>query len=287
MSTKREEAEKIKDEGNGCISKGNREEAIRLYKKAQACDDTYAIAYLNCGRAYYGLERYEEAIKEFDMAIERDPTDASAYYYRGQTYKTIGNLKKASENIDLAIIQDNTYANAYWQRAFTSYREYLNRKITSLTSGDTSEGTSEEDVKKIIGDCDNAIKYGIEDVAYAEALIGSLYSEIGEYDKAVEHLNKSIKKSIDSGVEPHSTVYGDRFDAYFKMCNGEHTNAEMVGLLNNAFIACGEAIEVINKKNVKTEEEIARLKSLFADWNLLKKELDYYVELFKSAGLIF
>ena len=61
MSTNREEAVKLKNEGNALFAAGNFKDAIPLYRKAQVVDPTYFAPYYNCGICCLNIGAFDDA----------------------------------------------------------------------------------------------------------------------------------------------------------------------------------------------------------------------------------
>jgi tetratricopeptide (TPR) repeat protein len=82
-------------------------EAIDAYSKAVAKDPSFAIAYVNRGRAYADLKEWRRAIENFNDAIRVEPSDAEHYYSTGRAYLRLEEFEQAASFLELALLQEN------------------------------------------------------------------------------------------------------------------------------------------------------------------------------------
>ncbi|ODQ78444.1 hypothetical protein BABINDRAFT_39180 [Babjeviella inositovora NRRL Y-12698] len=69
----KEQALKLKEEGNAFLKHNNFDQAVEAYTQAIALDNTSAVLYLNRAQAHIKLENYGLTIADATSAIERDP----------------------------------------------------------------------------------------------------------------------------------------------------------------------------------------------------------------------
>lgn len=87
--------------GNEALSKGDYNEAARLYTEAIAKNDVYVEAYNNRGVAYYKDGKYIEAIIDYTkILLQIDPDFSEARRNRVNAYLDAGRYEKALEDLD-------------------------------------------------------------------------------------------------------------------------------------------------------------------------------------------
>lgn len=91
------QVEKLKQEGNACVTSGRFDEAIRLYTQAIALDKENAVLFLNRSLAYAKLEKWIEAEQDAAHGLVLDPTNVKAVYRRGQALCGQGKWDEAHE----------------------------------------------------------------------------------------------------------------------------------------------------------------------------------------------
>jgi len=247
MSTNREEAVKLKNEGNALFAQGGIESikmAIDKYEKAQMADDTYAVAYFNCGLARDDVGEYEKAIADFNKAIELDPSVAKAYNFLGKVYEKIGNPQKAIENFNEAINHDKTYAIAYFN--------------CGLARTDVGE------YGKAIADFNKAIELDPSE-AKAYYHLGIVYKRIGNPAKAIENFSEAIN---------HDKTYAKAY--YYRAIASDDTSDEDVKKTIDDF---EKAIYYGIEANADLKFVIGGLYSRLHDY---EKAISYYNESIKD-----
>jgi len=173
----REKAVEHKNLGNEYANTGEWNLAIEQYEMAQKCDETYAIAWLNCGRARNEIGDYDGAIADFDKVFTCDPPDAEAYYYLGVVYKDGKNdPEKAIENFEMAVEHDPDHRAT----AFSCLGEEYQKK------GDFEK--AEENYKKAIEEFEERF----ENVAGVYYNLGILYFKVGRFVDAIRALSMAI-----------------------------------------------------------------------------------------------
>lgn len=69
--------------GNGNLSEGDLNEALRCYRRSVKSSPDYAIAWKQMGILFGMMGRYSDAISSFDRAIGINPKDAEAWRHKG------------------------------------------------------------------------------------------------------------------------------------------------------------------------------------------------------------
>ncbi|KAI3402545.2 PPT1 [Candida oxycetoniae] len=103
MTKAREDAVKLKDQGNQYLKENKYEEAIESYTKAIELDSENAIFYSNRAQAHIKMESFGSAIQDCDAAISLDPNFMKAYYRKGVAQMAILKTKQAQQNFKLIL----------------------------------------------------------------------------------------------------------------------------------------------------------------------------------------
>lgn len=149
------------------------------YDKAlEYCDQAIALDSTQTNYLYFKANildnagRSEEAIKIMDSYIEQNPEEYFPYYRRGWFKDHLGKIDDAIEDYTMAItLQPN---DAY---------QYLNRGVLYLQKGDRQ--AADNDFKQVIL---------LDSVPDAPECAFYAYYYLGDKDKAIETLNKALKK---------------------------------------------------------------------------------------------
>lgn len=149
------------------------------YDKAlEYCDQAIALDSTQTNYLYFKANildnagRSEEAIKIMDSYIEQNPEEYFPYYRRGWFKDHLGKIDDAIEDYTMAItLQPN---DAY---------QYLNRGVLYSQKGDRQ--AADNDFKQVIL---------LDSVPDAPECAFYAYYYLGDKDKAIETLNKALKK---------------------------------------------------------------------------------------------
>lgn len=99
----KEEALKLKDEGNAFLKEHKFNEAIESYTKAIEVDPSNPIFYSNRAQVHIKLESYGLAIADCDAALAVDPKFAKAYYRKGVSLMALLNYKEAQNSFKIIL----------------------------------------------------------------------------------------------------------------------------------------------------------------------------------------
>ena len=149
---------------------GRSDEAITAMTKAIELEPNHYWYYYRRGFYYDNLKRFDEAIEDYSVAIELNPDYAYAYLGIGDAYRLQGNRPKAEKYYQKTIEIDTVPMEASCamfalhelrrnQEAITFLEQYIS--ATNYSAG-----------------------------AYYDA--ACLFSRMGEYDKAMAYLKKSL-----------------------------------------------------------------------------------------------
>jgi len=99
----KEQAEKLKLEGNELMRAEKFEEAIEKYTKAIELDSSNQVFYCNRAAAYSKLEQHYAAVEDCQRALDMDPKYGKAYGRMGLAYSSIHKHKEAVDCFKKAI----------------------------------------------------------------------------------------------------------------------------------------------------------------------------------------
>jgi len=98
MASKKQQSEEWKNKGNAEYSKGNNEEAIKLYSKAIECDPSNHVLYSNRSAAYFALYQWNKALEDAEKCISAKPDWGKGYFRKGSV---LVELKRYPEAVDV------------------------------------------------------------------------------------------------------------------------------------------------------------------------------------------
>lgn len=173
------------------------------YDKAlEYCDQAIALDSTKTNYLYFKANildnagRSEEAIKVMDSYIAQNPEEYFPYYRRGWFKDHSGKTDEAIEDYTMAItLQPN---DAY---------QYLNRGVLLSQKGDKKK--ADEDFKQVVR---------LDSVPDAPECAFYAYYYLGDRDKAIETLNKALKKEDKGNYYDAACLYsimGDKEKAIF------------------------------------------------------------------------
>ena len=173
------------------------------YDKAlEYCDQAIALDSTKTNYLYFKANildnagRSEEAIKIMDSYIAQNPEEYFPYYRRGWFKDHLGKIDDAIEDYTMAITLQPNYAY-----------QYLNRGVLYLQKRD--KRSADNDFKQVI--LLDSVPEDPECAFYA-------YYYLGDRDKAIETLNKALKKEDKGNYYEAACLYsimGDKEKAIF------------------------------------------------------------------------
>lgn len=93
--------------GNAYLEGKQMPEAEEVFRQALAADPEGAEPYINLGHLYYESRRYGEAEKFLLRGLDRSSDSALGYFFLGSTYARLGNLREAETNLKKALSLDD------------------------------------------------------------------------------------------------------------------------------------------------------------------------------------
>jgi tetratricopeptide (TPR) repeat protein len=188
--------------------------ALKMDKKCQA-------AFRNRGITFFFKQDYETAVQDLGTALEMDAQDAVAHQWRARSYHVKGKAfhDKAMDGYTKAISLNPKYALAYNNRgwlheqrgeradAFQDYGRAIEND-PSLAIAYTNRGSIyrvDKKYDKALEDYKAAVQ--LLPSAHNVGFMARLYIDAGNYDKAIEICNISIK-DLDSKFATTYTLLG-------------------------------------------------------------------------------
>jgi tetratricopeptide (TPR) repeat protein len=174
------EAGKLYNEGNKMLKAGNYDGAVKQYDKALSIEKDYRTYYQR-GVALKGLGNLEEAKNSFESCISMKPDFEGGYNALGGVYFSLHKYDMAATNFEkvLSISKNNSIK--------AKVKKNLALAYTKLGTNAEKEGKSKEAVEYLT----NAVKNNNYDAAYLS--LAKLYTEIGEWDKAIAAGENALK----------------------------------------------------------------------------------------------
>ena len=159
------------------------------------------------GMSYFGKREYDKAIIEFEKSIELDANHTESHYYLGQCYLQKGIIEYSNKNIFRAYSLYRKANKISEEQVIPQYEKIIEDNPKDLNSylrlGYIYEVRS---IVPFINDYDKALEYYLKaltlDAAsesknkgilvYLNTRAGSIYYQMKDYPKAIEHLEKAV-----------------------------------------------------------------------------------------------
>lgn len=212
--------------------------ALLLLFAATSFAQQTADEYLKRGKELFEKKDYLQALENFDKAVELNPTLAEAYYFRARVQL---DDRKAEADFNKAIELNPAYPEAYFRRGLmkdlsgdsaAALRDYnraieLNPKFVDAYMTRAVLYLLDNKGALAIADYTRVIELKPDGTSYY--VRGNSYLEIGEYQKAVTDLTRSIK------LDPtYFWSYKQRAKAYrmlkrFRLAEADELKASKIG----------------------------------------------------------
>jgi small glutamine-rich tetratricopeptide repeat-containing protein alpha len=135
----KEEAEKLKSQGNAAIQKKDYSSAIEFYTKALELVPLNPIYLSNRAAAYSGSGQHEDAVNDAEMAVAADPKFAKAWSRLGFAKYALGDAKGSMEAYEQGIEAEGSGGSTAMRKGY----ETAKRKVEEEGDGFEDE---EDDV---------------------------------------------------------------------------------------------------------------------------------------------
>lgn len=156
------------------LERGNKvEEALSAVDKAVELNPEMPEAFMRKGSICHIANRIEEAQSYFDKALEMKPDMSSVLISLAELSLTLGDKDKALEYIKRVQEKNPDFPGIY----------HTLGKIKKFTQDDP-------DFQKMVEIEKDILQYGLDQAVLLNFALFSAYENIGDYDKAFEHLHK-------------------------------------------------------------------------------------------------
>ncbi len=167
------------------------DEAVNEYQKAQEADPLSADAYLGLAETFVELRRYDPAIRYYQKAFELEPNHALAHFLLKSVYERKGMYKEAL---------------AEWQKALDLYGR---KDISSALS----RGYARSGYKGVRLEWLKALKAEHMRGESSAHLIADAYHDLGDKNRALEWLQKSVQERDEASAFLNTSPYWDDYRA--------------------------------------------------------------------------
>jgi tetratricopeptide (TPR) repeat protein len=209
------------------------EDAVELFGRAIHLDSAYKPPYNSLAYCYMEMDEKELALQTLNEYISRAPGEANPYDTRGDIYAETGRLAEALASYEQAVAikpdfadyrtrlkvgdmqlylgQSESAREIYQEVASCEFKSTRSRARTRMAQLPLYQGRFEEAIKALndgitADELEQATAGAQGDRAFKHALLSSIAAEQGQYDMAVEQINRAI--------EIHNMVLPDDQYAY-------------------------------------------------------------------------
>jgi len=99
----KDEAERLKTEGNNLMRTEKFSEALTMYTKAIEIDGSNPVFYCNRAAAHSKMDNHGQAVEDCQRAVDMDPSYSKAYGRLGLAYSSMDRHKEAVDNFKKAL----------------------------------------------------------------------------------------------------------------------------------------------------------------------------------------
>lgn len=200
--------------------KGLYDQADKDYVAIKALDEHNVMAYMGMGRNKVARGEYRQAIDDFDYVIALYPDYSSGYSFRAEAKMKVHDYSDAASDIvkalsinrdDKAFYLMNCLADSSFTHICTKLKSYAviepNSEYWPYCLGMIYESTRK--YEEAIDYYMKSAKLGSDDVVYSR--ISNCYEEVGNWELAMEYIDKAIE------IDPTYFVYPlSKADIYYK-----------------------------------------------------------------------
>ncbi|HUS45943.1 MAG TPA: tetratricopeptide repeat protein [Phycisphaerae bacterium] len=159
---------------------GEYRQALAAFEEAVAANPDMGTYYFNCGMAEQALGDLDRALFLYRIATKLNPSAVEAYRHMATCHLAKGEPQKA-----LGVLETGTKANPYTGDAFVNVaRYYLDRKDPSVSRDEAMKQARLWLAKAVAADPDSA---------RAHREFGLFLVRLGEREKGIEHLRRSME----------------------------------------------------------------------------------------------
>ncbi|KAF2762036.1 small glutamine-rich tetratricopeptide repeat-containing protein A [Pseudovirgaria hyperparasitica] len=136
----KEEAEKLKGQGNAAMQKKDYKSAIEFYTKALDLTPLNPIYLSNRAAAYSGSQMHEEAKQDAEMAVAADPKYTKAWSRLGLAKYALGDAKGSMEAYKAGIDAEGSGGSDAMKRGYETAKRKYEEEAGDVGAPDASRG---------------------------------------------------------------------------------------------------------------------------------------------------
>ena len=284
----RQESQKLVQDGDNFLNRGDWNQALIYYTKAISIDRTYARAYMKRALVYKLIQRYREAEIDFSYALRINPYSEYIYNERAKLKMIAMDYKGAMEDITqaLKINPDNTESRELQYQDLIAMKNY-DMALKTLDSLEHENDSTRYNfllkttyIYMLQKDWENADFYldsvvEINKDSYvAMDLKGMIMFQQKRYDESIEFFTKAIKLNPDFAI-----AYFNRSLAYRAKGDKESALEDL-----NKSIEIKESKENVLLARAVIRKEMGSMDEALDDYNAaLKSNPDFENALYNRA----
>ncbi len=213
--------------------RGDYDKAKAVFLKVLAIDADDPDAHLNIGISYMICKEWEKAAFHFEKALDINPEMHEVYYRLGYIYMELNRLEEAVEICTGALADDR---NEHKENV-----HYVLGRIYILL----------DDPVKALDHFQQAQESGLK-IVDVDFYIGNTYGFLQEYELALEHLQKALKKHPDNPTVHSSIAMIYMRQGMFEEADKYITDAL---LLDPSCESTYQVLELFEEEQKKQEQE--------------------------------
>lgn len=210
-----------------------RDEMFSYLKKVKPDSRFYSIAIMHIAAILHGEKKNGEAISVVQKALEAQPENTELYHFIAYLYEEANNFGKAEEVLKKAISADESNSKLHYRLGVVydkagKREDSINsmKKVIEIEPDNANAlnylgytyadmGINLDEAERLINE---ALKYKPDD-GYILDSMGWLLYQKGDYEKALEYIDKALKK-----VTNDPTIMEHAGDIYEKLKNTDKAN---------------------------------------------------------------
>lgn len=185
------------------------DEADTDYQKLLELDPGDVLGRMGLGRNSYSRKDYDKAIEQYNRIIALNPDYSSGYSYRAEAYLAKGEYLKAIEDICKALeIDGDSKAHNLLFQFPADQLTLIVTKLKGLSARHPHRGEYEYYTGQVymsqrrFVESNEALEraYGNDARSFLLEMIADNYSELGNYEKALEYIDRAIQMDPDKDI---------------------------------------------------------------------------------------
>ncbi|MFX1449973.1 MAG: tetratricopeptide repeat protein [Promethearchaeota archaeon] len=147
-------------------------ESIKCFKKLIRIDERHIRGWLSLGVSYMDLKDFTNAINCFKKVIELEPQDTGGWNNMGVSYEKLGNLDKALDCYEKVLNINPRHSDAWCNIGLVNAKQKKDREALKFF--------------------EKSIMFNLKNLS-AWSNMSESYSNLGDYDKAIECAESGLK----------------------------------------------------------------------------------------------